>query len=138
MHKSASLPDAWWLQQAIDHGGNVDLLNRGSSLFSNYAPIDFAISNKSTACVETLINARANLNHQNGEGVNPLVKAINNSRYDYVLMLLEAGADYNQKNVIDRSFLDNFRRRGDRTTLTDEQNVYREKVKKWFSDRKAL
>lgn len=138
MHKSASLPDAWWLRKAIDHGGDVDLVNKGGRLTTNATPIVFAIFSESPACLDVLINAKADLDRQNSSGENALLCAIHMSRYDFVLRLFEGGADYELKTAIEMSFLDEFRRRHDGLLLSDEQKVYREKVKKWLSDRKAL
>lgn len=138
MHESAGMPDAWWLQEAIDHGGNVDLVNEGSSLFRDRTPINSAINGQSAACLELLINAKADLNRENGSGQSPLMMAICMSRYDFALTLLEAGADYERQGVLERSFVDEVRIRHDGMALSDEQKVHRAKVKKWLADRKAL
>ena len=70
----------------------------------------------------------------------PLVEAANEGRYDIVLILLEAGADYNRRAFEGVSLLIDINRTDPSIWEKSDPERQRQlaKVKQWLIDRKAL
>ncbi len=138
MHRAASHEDSWWLQMAIAHGGDVDLINIGNGRTPKSTPIFDAIYGSSANCIQTLIDAKADLNWENGKGDIPLNESCSKSRYDFVLMLLKAGADFQKKDGAGSSLVDEIKFRSNAFPFGDEQDGFFVQVQQWLRDRKAL
>jgi len=89
MSLSAMGSDSWYLREAIDHGGNVDLMNP----ISRHTPIFDAMLALRDENVRMLIAAHADLNAVDKMGITPSMVAAGQWRYDWVYELLIAGAD---------------------------------------------
>jgi ankyrin repeat protein len=81
--------DSWYLREAIDHGGNVNLVNPVSC----HTPIFDAMLALRDENVRILIAAHADLNTVDKMGNTPAIVAAGQWRYDWVYELLNAGAD---------------------------------------------
>jgi ankyrin repeat protein len=132
MHWAAMETDAFWIRTALEHGGKPNLINTGNPHFPNETPLYYAISAGSfegkagrPECVRVLIGAKADLNHENDHGFTPLTKASDVETYEIVLLLLEAGADFNRTNKNGNSFVDWFRN-------TREEGLFDEDQRPWF------
>ena len=79
------------LKLALEHGGdpNIEDLNGDTPIF--YLRGD---PNKLQARIRLLIDAGADINHRNQQGLTPLISWYCSMHEDAVLYLLEAGADY--------------------------------------------
>jgi len=87
--------DSDWLNLTLEHGGNPNVVvNPKKRLGSGYTPIFYAIEARNLESVELLIEAGADLNHQDGQGYTPLISAAAFRRYRSVYLLLKAGADW--------------------------------------------
>jgi ankyrin repeat protein len=89
MSISAMGNDSWYLREAIDHGGNVNLVNPVSC----HTPIFDAMLALRDENVRILIAAHADLNTVDKMGNTPAIVAAGQWRYDWVYELLNAGAD---------------------------------------------
>jgi ankyrin repeat protein len=110
MHYAAGESDPFWLELALQHGGDPNLISRGNSL-GDVTPIFCAIDNECVQSAEILIRHGADLNHQNSLNGNfPLYDAASSQNYDIVLLLLNAGADCRLRNKFGHSIYDATRR----------------------------
>ena len=87
--------DADYLQEALDHGGNPNLVDDDSLRYR--VPIFTAIMARSQAEVSLLIKAGADLNPMSPAGT-PLMAAAAINEYEIVYTLLQAGADFSIKD----------------------------------------
>jgi ankyrin repeat protein len=90
--------DPYWLQEALKHGGNPNLVNEGNPYFKGQTPLYYAISRSRVANAKLLIAAKADVNHQDATESCPLLRAAERGEYEIVYALLEAGADFRQRN----------------------------------------
>lgn len=78
---------------------NIDIVNyRPPAPFQDSIPLMLAIVTKNIYMIKLLLEAGADINAKNSNGVTPLMKAIYYGSYDIVDLLLEAGADIYIKN----------------------------------------
>jgi ankyrin repeat protein len=94
MSFAARYQDIWYLDTVIKYGGNVNLVNP----FRSFTPIYASIEALRKLQPRKLIEAGANLNFQDRDGVTPLVFAAMCNRYDLAYEMLQAGADPTIKN----------------------------------------
>ncbi len=92
VHWAALNGDSRFLSRVLEAGADKDRLNNADPAIP--APIFTAILSMSVENIETLIHAGADLNVVNSTGWSPLRYAANLNRYDMVLLLLQAGADW--------------------------------------------
>jgi ankyrin repeat protein len=97
MHKAALADDPYWLDQALKHGGNPNLVNKGSKHNPGETPIFYAILEQRIENANLLITAGADIHHKNEKGFFPLMRAVKRPAYPIAYALLEAGADYKAK-----------------------------------------
>jgi hypothetical protein len=87
MLRNASMDD--YLENVLRHGGNPNLEDADGD-----TPVFYAVPpNRMREKIVLLLNAGAEINHRNRRGETPIMSA-DWWRYDYVLILLQAGADY--------------------------------------------
>ncbi len=60
-----------------------------------FAPLMFAAREGCVECAKVLIDAKANVNQPDPDGITPMVNSIFNGHYDVAMLLLERGADPN-------------------------------------------
>jgi len=89
MSLSAAAADSWYLREIIDHGGNVNLWNPVRC----QTPIFDAMGALRDENVRLLIASHANLNALDKVGFTPAIGAAVQWRFDWVYVLLQAGAD---------------------------------------------
>lgn len=94
MNNIAESPDPYFMKLALAHGGNPNLVAPRLS----ETPLFHAVGPDSKVNLPLLINAGANLNHQDSDGETPLMTAAALNQYDAVYLLLKAGADYRIKD----------------------------------------
>ncbi|HUE71070.1 MAG TPA: ankyrin repeat domain-containing protein [Pirellulaceae bacterium] len=99
MNEAATENDTFWLKESLAHGGDPNALNKGNKHSPNSTPLFYAIQKERPGekprvdNVKVLIDAGANVNHRNANGVGPLRAAAGAGNYECVVELLEAGAD---------------------------------------------
>lgn len=59
------------------------------------SPLLYAVMHGSVECTRLLLDAGANVNHKNKDGITPLHRAAEYERPDCATLLLEKGADIN-------------------------------------------
>jgi len=128
MNYAASEEDPFWLAQALKHKGNPNLLNEGNTFFPGSTPLFYAISAKRPANAKLLIAGGADLNAKDGYGLFPLLSAAMRPAYDIVYTLLEAGADYQQKDAHGQTVLEWLSRRNE-----DSFPDFQKEQRPWFS-----
>jgi hypothetical protein len=96
--------DSEWLKLLLKYGANPNQVYPGGSdkytvdICAGWTPIFNAIGNGNMTGVDLLIQAGADINHQDNQGNSPLVYAAGWCNYEIVNKLLEAGADHRIKN----------------------------------------
>ena len=93
MNQAAREDDPYWLRTALAHGEDPNVINERNPYYPNSTPIFYAISKERPVNAKILVEAGANINHQDGFGETPLRKAAGTGVYETVVLLLEAGAD---------------------------------------------
>jgi uncharacterized protein len=91
--------DSEWLELALKHGGNPDVVDPTDVICKNQTPLFNANYAHNLKNVELLIAAGANVNHQDACGETPAMNATDYRWYRGVYRLLQAGADVRIKNV---------------------------------------
>jgi ankyrin repeat protein len=97
MQWAAQLKDSTYLQLALEHGGNPNLINAQSAHDRSPLFSAIALTPDTTENVALLIKAGADMNLVSPTGT-PLTDAAGTNQYEVVYMLLQAGADYKQKD----------------------------------------
>ena len=101
---SRNKDDSEWLEILLKHGANPNLVQPkiGGDDTVDYSagmtPVFQAIDSGSMKNIDLLINAGADVNHQDNFGNTPMMHAVRRRRFDVVLRLLEAGADCRIRN----------------------------------------
>jgi ankyrin repeat protein len=90
--------DPYWLREALEHGGNADLVNEGNPFFPGQTPLYYAISKNRSENAKLLIGAKADVNHKDATQSCPVLRAAEQGNYEIVLALLNAGADFRQRD----------------------------------------
>ncbi len=91
-----SSDDSEWLELALRHGGNPNLVCARNRFCPQRTPIFDAIEAHNVVGVGMLIEAGADLSHRNKEGETPLGFAMARRHFDIVYLLLQAGADHRE------------------------------------------
>ncbi len=100
---AGDMSDSEWLEILLKHGANPNLVRPkiGGENTTDYSegttPIFAAIDSRRMKNLDLLIKAGADVNHQDNFGNTPILHAAW-GRFDVVLRLLEAGADYRIRN----------------------------------------
>lgn len=101
IHWAVQHEDLRFLKAALAHGGNPDL--RSSGMWSR-TPIFMVItgvaSERQIGVAEVLLDAGADINARNAFGDTPTLSAANSGKFDLVLYLLNAGANYTLWNSL--------------------------------------
>ena len=85
---------------ARDYRRHLTKEGRAKSMDSGgFTPLLYAIRENCMACVEILIDHKADLNKPDPDGVSPLLLAVLNNRWDISKRLIEAGADVQQWDI---------------------------------------
>lgn len=125
--------DPFWLAEALKHGANPNLVNEGNRFYPNSTPIFYAIDAGRYANVKLLIEAGADLDHQEEKfGNSPLMQASQTANYDIVLMLLEAGADFRIPDKHGRDLIKYWYRGRDENMVPKSQKEWFRKVQEFF------
>ncbi len=96
MHWAVEMKDNRFLEAALEHGGNPNIVVKESMLEDT--PIFRALS-QGIEKVEILLDAGANIDARNNFGTTPVMTAVyGRFDFDLVIYLLERGADYKIKN----------------------------------------
>ena len=88
--------DPWYLELALKHGGNPNIVNPFKAVTPVFQCIMFLERSRPRTRLEQLkllINAGADLNFRNRSDITPMMYAVRLNRYDMVYLMLEAGAD---------------------------------------------
>jgi ankyrin repeat protein len=125
MNLAAAAKDPFWLQEALKHGGNPNLISAGNKFTKGDSPLYYAILEARPENVKLLVKAKADVNHKNGKRRFPLLLAAGRQRYDIVYLLLETNADFRQKDHNDDDLVQWVSRRNGNSIESDEQ-------RKWF------
>jgi len=95
-------PDPEYLEIVLDHGGDPDLVHPRLGR----TPLFFAVDSRHKENLDLLIEAGADLDHQDRARCTPMMHAALLCLFDSVNYLLEAGADYTVKGVNDLTIMD--------------------------------
>jgi uncharacterized protein len=132
MNQASKEPDTFWLTEAIKHGGDPNVLNIGNSQYPLSTPLFYAVDNATgaqggwrVAHLDMLINAGANVNHQDEFGATPVLTASKAGNYAAVVKLIEAGAKPQLSDKTGFNALDWFDGRNERMVQDAGQ-------KEWF------
>ena len=109
MNEAATQADSYWLSEALAHGGDVDAPNTGNRHAPNRTPLFYALDARRAETTKVLIDAGANVNHQDDLVLAPLRVAGGNGMYESIAELLEAGANPTQKDKHGHDFIDWFK-----------------------------
>ncbi len=125
MNALAGYSDEWFLDLALQHGGNPNLVEPHTGV----TPIFEAVSVDGKKNIPILIKAGANLNYQKPyDGTTAMMQAVLNAgQYDVIYELLQAGADYRLKNK-DGETLADYVQFFNKEDNGENQNEWREKV----------
>ena len=93
VHLAARQDDVFWLREALRHGGNPDAPNTGNRHAPDSTPLFYALRARKPATALALIDAGADVNHQDWVGNAPLRVAIESGLCQVAIRLIEAGAD---------------------------------------------
>ncbi len=130
MQAAAIAEDSNYLQIALKYGGNPNQrlpISDGTILIS-------AVENNRINNIKLLINAGANINHQDKNGYTPIMMAVLANRYQICCVLMELGADIklktnNGNNVCD--LLDKYGGKGLRADNSENKwlKLFRKMIK---------
>ena len=148
MHWAARLKDTGFLQKAIAHGGNPNLMAgkpRHTPIFDTIGVRLGLRDGYNRAAMLVLLDAGADINAVTGSekffggismgGNTPVMSAANIVRFDIVYELLNRGADYEHKNDYGRTLLDRVAEMSSRQFVAgSKQKKYLEKVIMWLSE----
>ncbi len=88
--------DPWYLEIALKHGGNPNIVNTVQGVPPVYQCImllDHSRPRPRLEQLKMLIAAGADLNARNKNDITPLMQAVRFNRYDMAYLMLQAGAD---------------------------------------------
>ena len=85
----AAMPDTFFLQTVLEHGGNPDLVDAET----DRAPLNETIIHDQFENLKILVTHGANINYATPMGYTVMMDAANLNRYDMVSYLLKNGAD---------------------------------------------
>lgn len=132
MNQAATKSDSYWIREALAHGGDPNALNTGNRHSPNSTPLFYAIQKELPGVksrienVRLLIQADADVNHRNANGIVPLRAAAGAGYYDIAIELLDAGADPLQGDKHGLTLVDWFDGR-DESLVPDDDQV------QWFN-----
>jgi ankyrin repeat protein len=130
MNLSAMADDSEFLREAVRHRGDANLVNirRGDT------PIFDAIEEGREENIRILIRAGADLNYQAGRigMATPLLWAASSSRYDFVYILLVAGADHRIQNNAGRDLARIIKEDLARGSLSSAQKEWAKKASEYI------
>jgi len=101
IHLVARAPDdSEWLEMVLEHGGDPNLVDPIDTIdsYKNTTPLFRAIDSRNLRNVKLLVNAGANVDHQNIRLETPAMEATGYRWYRAVYLLLETGSDWRVKN----------------------------------------
>jgi len=92
--------DSKWLEMVLEHGGDPNLVDPIDTIdsYKDATPIFNAIRSKNILNVQLLVDAGADLDHQNALGHTPAMYAARFRWYRVVYLFLERGAEWSIKN----------------------------------------
>jgi uncharacterized protein len=99
-----------WLRLALEHKADPNMLSMSRASKFDLPPLRFATSSGTLAHAKLLVEYGADVNYLNAAKQRPLIFAMGMGRYDVVILLLDAGADFNAADTEPHSFLDEVRR----------------------------
>lgn len=143
MHWAARHEDTRFLQAALDHGGNPNLVAGPLGETPLFKTIGVK-GGDNRAAMLILLDAGANINAVTGGekifgmsmgGKTPVMAAADLGRFDIVYELLTRGADYQLKDDSGRDLMDRIAAMKGRFPAGSEQEKALEKVIAWLSDR---
>jgi ankyrin repeat protein len=98
IHVASTMDDSKWLKSALSHGGDANLINTGNEDYPDDTPIFYAIGMHRSENVRLLIEAGADLAHQDNLGHSPFYEAVDDGDYEIALMIAKAGANIYAKD----------------------------------------
>ena len=90
--------DSDWLKMVLKHKGNPNLVDPVAIIGGDETPLFHAVDGRNIKNMELLIEAGANLNHQDKSNYTPSMYAAGNRQYKMVYLLLQKGADWRLVN----------------------------------------
>ena len=130
MNDGARAADAFWLREALAHGGDPNAPNTGNRYYPGWTPVFYAVNDKRNENVKLLIAAGADINRQDGHGEVLLRFARYSGTLEATVLLLEAGADPSQKDSGGYDFVDGLKE-------LDESLVLKRNIP-WFRKARAI
>jgi ankyrin repeat protein len=129
MSLAAQHQDIWYLDTVLKYGGDVNLVNP----FRGFTPIYASMEARRTLNAKRLINAGANLDYQDREGITPLIFAAMCNEYDVAYEMLKHGADPTIENKWGNTIVYFIKRSEGRTT--PDASAWRDKVAALLRDK---
>ena len=132
LHWAAQMKDCDFLDIAIQGGGNPDLkagYAKASPIFKTIN-IESGISN----CFKVLIKNGCDINFTDSYGISVILTAASFARYDMVLELLKAGANYHKTDNYGNDIFKVIKKHEHSFKKGSKSEVYKEKVLVWLKD----
>ena len=130
MHWAAGASAPEFLQEALGHGGDPNLVT-GSSMKT---PLFYALRS-GPRNVELLLDAGANIDHTNANGDSAVMVAAALGRFDLTYLLLSRGASYELRNRSGASLADRIAVKRNVMDPNHELGQWMNKVIEWLRDR---
>lgn len=134
MYEASDQDDVSWLELALKHGGNANLVVAGASDQTFKTPLECAISHGHLEAVRTLVEHRADLELIDPIDGNALSISARRLEYEIAYFLLEHGANYKNPSLQKSMFLYVVQARMRSPIVIKEQAEWFAKVIRWLND----
>jgi ankyrin repeat protein len=106
MHWAARADDPAFIEAALQHGGDPNLVARSSKETPLASAIGMVKSEANDEVIDALLDAGANIDALNDNGDTPAMTAAGFARFDLVYKLLMRGASYSIRNKSGKTLVD--------------------------------
>lgn len=135
MYEASEQPDEFWLNLALQFGGDPNLAEKRASGEILRTPLWCAASKGRLVCVSILVEHGADLELRNSRGDTALSIAASTIEYEIVNYLLEKGANFRNPTPEKSRFLYFVRAHMQAPIVNAQQAKWFEAVLKWLSER---
>jgi len=116
-----------YMQLLIDHGADINFQRK----FDERSPLHYAVFSQNREAIRQLIEAGADINSLDCSGQTPMM--VMTHRFETILILLEAGADYRIVNKRNNMTIAHYLAYSQPHTKTDKENY--DRLVLWLSER---
>lgn len=134
LHWAAQMKDCDFLDIAIQGGGNPDLKAGYAKASPIFKTINMDIESGIPNCFKVLIKNGCDINFTDSYGISVILTAASFARYDMVLELLKAGANYNKKDNYGNDIFKIIKKHEHSFKKGSKSEIYKQKVLDWLKD----